>query len=141
MSQVSQQFVRWALLGAFTLLPLCAQERFDLSIGWIFHLPSHFPQIRMRGVGWLRNYCARGFMSKQMLTSNSAVAIAELSGPYPEVITAHEEGGTPPPVGAVCKSCFSSDLVRSRRPGMFAVAKLLGYKVYRCRQCMKRTLW
>ena len=80
-------------------------------------------------------------MRKQMLTGNSAVAVAEPSGPYSEVVTANEEAGTPPPVGAVCKRCFSTDLVQSRRPGLFVIAKLLGYKVYRCRQCMKRTVW
>jgi hypothetical protein len=80
-------------------------------------------------------------MSKQMEASRSASAVAELSGPYPETITAHEEGGTPPPVGAVCKNCFSGELVRSRRPGIYAIAQLIGYKVYRCRQCMKRTVW
>ena len=54
---------------------------------------------------------------------------------------ASEEGFDLPPVGTACVRCFSSDLVESRRPGLFGVVKLFGCKVYRCRQCLARTIW
>jgi len=74
-------------------------------------------------------------------TMRSSATFAEAVESYPELATAQEEAGSPPPVGAVCKHCLSNDLVQSRRTGLYAVAKMLGYKVYRCRQCLSRTIW
>jgi ribosomal protein L40E len=79
-------------------------------------------------------------MRKQMVSTHTTFA-DEQPVPYQARATPNEEAGSPRPVGAVCRKCFSTDLVQSRRPGLFAIAKLFGYKVYRCRQCMKRTVW
>ena len=58
---------------------------------------------------------------------------------YPDAVTANEESGCPPPVGAFCSRCLSNELVQSRKTSI--LARLMGYKLYRCRQCMSRTLW
>jgi hypothetical protein len=46
-----------------------------------------------------------------------------------------------PPNGAVCNHCLSNELAPSRNPGLFIVARLFGYKVYRCRRCLTRSCW
>lgn len=76
-----------------------------------------------------------------MVTSGRAPASAGESRPHPEARFVSDEVMEPAPAGAVCKACLSNDLVLSRRPGLYSWARLLGMKAYRCRQCMRLTLW